>query len=388
MNACKLALLNTLILIACVPTPLSADEQSALDEGIGRLANSISKAFEREGFARTVTVSSVIGVEGEGNAFLHNKLIDALKTKGFQIKRSKYVVSGRFIKHFGPSPVISGTKKLLTGPEAVAVSIKAEIRNRMTDRIIHKIGIRIFDSQAIMHLGPTCELPPAEDERVRQIKLSHHIDRPSVAIKGNRIQTTDDSSFAIEIRVSRGSGRDSSARTPVDVDGLGFVNLNKGEEFIVRLHNSADFEAAVTLNIDGLSMYAFCEEDYGGHVLVPPRNFVDVPGWVITDDDTDAFKITSYAKSAAAEMKIPKSNVGAITAVFHAAWDPLNAPPADEVIIRAADTAAGRGRRIQQKYITVKRVTGQQRALVTVRFNRRQQETILRSIATPDRDNK
>jgi hypothetical protein len=118
-------------------------------------------------------------------------------------------------------------------------------------------------------------------------------------------------------------------------------------------------------------MYAFSKEgNFGSQVVVAAGTSVDIPGWYISSAKTDVFEITSYAKSAAAAKSIPLTSTGTITATFHACWEPTATPPPDEAGAKSADTATGRGRRIDQKYELVKRVVGKQRAFVTVRYNR------------------
>jgi hypothetical protein len=159
-------------------------------------------------------------------------------------------------------------------------------------------------------------------------------------------------------------------RPPEDIGGRSFVPLEQGEEYTVRLHNRAPFEAAATLTIDGLNLFTFSQAGkFGGAVLVSPGGFVDIPGWFITLERSDAFLITSYPESAAGQQGVT-TNVGTITVSFAAAWDPAANPPADEVNPKSADAATGRGRPIEKKYVEVKRVTGRTRAVVSVRYNR------------------
>lgn len=334
---------------------------SPVDEGVTRLADAVSSFFDRERLEKIVFVGAVTSPDGDGDAALRQKLMNALEAKEFTIRRAKLSINGRFSKEFRPE----GT----SGPKRVALRLKAEIRDRESDDLIQPIAIPIFGEEAITHLNPTADLPPGISEDNRHQKLNDAIDNPSAVIEGNVVKAARGSKFGIEVLVRRGTS--SSSRPPRDDLGFAFVGLSKGEEYIVRLHNRADFETAVTLNIDGLNMYSFCEDgNFGSQVLVPPRGVVDIPGWYINSNKTDIFEITSYAKSAAASKSAPMVSVGTITAAFHASWNPSDAPPSDEVGAKSADTATGRGRRIDQKYEIVERVVGKQRAIVTVRYNR------------------
>lgn len=343
------------ILHSCFP--VGAQAVSPVDEGVTRLAEAVSAFFERERHDKTVFVGAVTSPDGDGDAALREKLVAALKVCDFTIRRAKFAVNGRFSKEFRPE----GT----SGPKRVALRLKAEIRDRESDDLIQPIAIPIFGQEAVTHLNPTADIPADLSEDKRHEKLNDAIDNPKVTIDENIVRAEKSSRFGIEIMVAR------RGRKPKDDLGFAFVDLSRGEEYIVRLHNGAAFETAVTLNIDGLSMYAFSEDgSFGNQVLVPAGKSVDIPGWYINSRKTDVFEITSYAKSAAAAKSIPKTSVGTITAAFHAAWDPAAVPPPDEAGAKSADTATGRGRRIDQRYETVKRVVGKQRGFVTVRYNR------------------
>jgi hypothetical protein len=258
----------------------------------------------------------------------------------------------------------------LDAHNSVAMRVTAEIRDRASDEIVQPIAIPIFGDGASQVLGPSVELPAGASEAKRQQELNDAIDLPEAVIVGNETRSANSSPFGVEIRVRSGTSSVTVARTPEDFEGQSFVKLNRGDEYIVRLHNRAHFEVAITLTIDGLSMFAFSKQgNFGSQVLVPPGKYVDIPGWYITQDATDAFEITTYSKSAAASKGI-SGTVGVITASFAAAWDPRGKPPADEVGAKSADAATGKGRRIGQKYEPVKRVAGRTRAIVSVRYTR------------------
>ncbi len=357
-------------LVFWTSSAIYAQEPSALDEGIGRLAAAVAEVFDREGYQRELLVNSIVGELGDGSAFLRDKLIQALERNQFEMRPSPLALSGSCTKHFGPSPVIRGSSRSLDGPEVVALNLKAEIRERQTDTIIQAISIPIFDAQSVILLSPTSDLPAGQSERERQRMLNDDIDRPRVTLVGTNIQPRRESQYAIQILTRSAPTKALHESVPVDRHGLAFVNLSRGDEYVVRLHNHTEHEAAVTLNIDGLNIFAFSQQGNANQVLIAPHSSSDIPGWVITDERSDAFEVSSYAKSAAAEKRIPMSSIGAITAAFHAAWDPSQPPPDDEANAKSADTATSRGRKLDQKYISVKRVVGKQRSFITVRYDR------------------
>jgi hypothetical protein len=139
------------------------------------------------------------------------------------------------------------------------------------------------------------------------------------------------------------------------------VNLDRGEEYVVRLYNRAPFEAAITLTIDGLSMFAFSEEgNFGSQVLIPPGRFVEIPGWYVNKTKTDAFEIGGYAESAAASKLLPSTSVGVITATFHESIEGSGKDP----------KATKRGRQIDLTYKEEKRLVKPAITVVSVRYDR------------------
>jgi hypothetical protein len=148
--------------------------------------------------------------------------------------------------------------------------------------------------------------------------------------------------------------------------------------FGVRLVNTSKFDAAVTLTIDGLNLYTFSDvrDAKTGRpryavVIVPAGQDVFLPGWHRTNEVSEEFVITEYAKSASAQLK-STAPTGTITAAFAAAWPKGESPPPDEPPSqsnnsRSAD-AVGRGAKVAQKYVELARDIGVVRATVSVRY--------------------
>jgi hypothetical protein len=181
----------------------------------------------------------------------------------------------------------------------------------------------------------------------------------------------------VEILVAASPEGPFEARAPEVKDGETFVPIRRGEVYVIRLINRSEHDAAVTVAIDGLSMFAFSEvkDAKSGapkytHVIVDPGKQSDIKGWHVTNEQSDSFQVTEYAKSAAAELNLQSgSGLGTITVCFAAAW--AKARPADEPEDPTREAAAtGRGPRIDQKYTEVVRKIGVLRATVSVRYTR------------------
>jgi hypothetical protein len=242
-----------------------------------------------------------------------------------------------------------------------AVFVRAWIKDDQ-NKELRVLGRKIFGARAVASvLALTVDdLPQREEDRDAKIRRS--VIRPAAAVQDTRALPGPKSPYAIEILVH------GEPRKPMVKDGLAYVPLEKGEEYAVRLVNHSPYDAAVALTIDGLSVFAFSDrEDAYTHILVPAGKTGLVKGWYRTDKTSDAFTITGYADSAAARALGDGSAVGAITAVFAAAW--TDKPPDDEQE-RGPEVATGRGRPVDAAVEAVTRTVGRTRAAVSVRYAR------------------
>ncbi len=273
--------------------------------------------------------------------------------------------------------------------EIQLVILRIVLRERQTGRRT-ELEQRFVKNQAALAvlLGLTVQFPPEATSKERNEKIKEQLDKPRTSLADTRLRTGDGSPFAIEVLVAppdpskdgKRTAKDYEVRRPEDKEGLAFVPIKRDEVYAVRLMNDAEHDVAVSLTIDGLNLFVFSEEKdpkTGGpaynHLIVPAKSQFLVRGWYINDEQSDEFKVTSYAKSAAAELK-NSANVGTITACFHAAWDPKGEPPPGEP--KSGDThsqstdATGRGARFDEKYEIVERKVGALRGAVSVRYTR------------------
>ena len=111
------------------------------------------------------------------------------------------------------------------------------------------------------------------------------------------------------------------------------------------------------------------------HLIVEPGDTkaIIIKGWFINEVKSEEFLVTSYAESLAGSLNAT-SDIGTITATFHAAWPKGTAPPSDER--KSGDKnsqggdATGRGAAFEQKYVPVEMEVGTPRAVIPVRYTR------------------
>jgi hypothetical protein len=254
--------------------------------------------------------------------------------------------------------------------ESVALRIRAQVLDQ-NDEPLQALSISVFGDAALQLAGANVDLTDQALPEDRENAKRDSFQSPQAAVIGNETRATEASLFGVEVYVH--SAGKLLPRTPSVNGGRSFVALERGDEYVVRLMNHAPFEAAVTLTIDGLSMFAFNEEEIQAtRVMVPAGSFVEIPGWYCTSTLSKAFEITGYPESAAGQRGVT-TGVGTITASFAAAWPKGGDPPDDEPqFSRSAqgDIATGLGRQIDQAYEKVERDIGQLRATVSVRYNR------------------
>jgi hypothetical protein len=228
-------------------------------------------------------------------------------------------------------------------------------------------------------LGLTVQLPPDGNDRDRDRKIREAYEKPHTEVDEGKtvIRSSAGSPYAIEVLVKK-AGR-FVPRAASEEDGLAFVRINRDEVYAVRVINDADHEVAVTLTIDGLNAFTFSKvQNKEGTplyscFLVGKRSTTLTTGWHIDNEQSDEFLVTSYARSAAAEVG-SSTNLGTITATFAAAWPEDSIPPAGEPAApsyraKSAD-ATGRGVRHEKKWVEVQRVFGVTRDSVSVRYSK------------------
>ncbi|MEZ6123205.1 MAG: hypothetical protein R3C49_08540 [Planctomycetaceae bacterium] len=218
--------------------------------------------------------------------------------------------------------------------------------------------------------GVTTELHPEDRDDDRQRDLKRDLLSPKLHIEGTTCSAAAGSPYRVEVLVN---GQPAGISLQ---DGLGFVKINKGDTYSIRLHNLSPHDAAVRLSIDGLSVFTFSQlaEPDGTpkyrFYIVPKNSVGEIKGWHKTNSEVSSFLVTEYDKSAAASINHDQ-NIGTITAVFSAAWPRTGPKPADEDLTgKGLPNATGFGPPIAQVVEEVQRDVGRVRASVSLRYSK------------------
>ena len=149
-------------------------------------------------------------------------------------------------------------------------------------------------------------------------------------MKDGQIKPGPGSPFAIEVFTAAPNAdpkkphkiSDYGIAVPKDEDGLAFVKIDRGHVYGIQITNTADFDAAVSLNIDGLSMFVACDKDdpaskkklrddkgqpLHNFIVVEKGKKVFIQGWFVNLKETDEFLVTEYAKSLSAQFQAPSA---------------------------------------------------------------------------------
>jgi hypothetical protein len=227
--------------------------------------------------------------------------------------------------------------------------------------------------------GATVSLPPADPTEKRNKALLDALEnKPDLFEPAGTQIRPKGSPYAIEMLVAPANGGlapKASAFRPrafENREGMPFLKVQPCEVVAVRIINDSGLDAASTVIIDGLSMFAFRENkaDKNEHIIIKPRSAGDVLGWFRNLKTSSAYLVADLPKDhPTSEFLKSPANIGSITVTFAAAW-PENAPtPADEDRTRQA-TEIVPGSPIETPYESVRRQIGKLRGTVTVRYDK------------------
>ena len=299
-------------------------------------------------------------LKSSGGVGLANAMKKALEAQGIRVGKtgSKLSLTGNYFSSEDDKPELGFELRLVDNRDKTVKEFKSRIK---------------YDVNVATLSGGTAKIASDDSpmKRRRQLKLSLDAD-PTVSIRKTRIQSSPDSKYAVEIWVKSG-GSDYAPRDINDSEGQAFVRIDKEEIYGVQIINDSDKNAAVTLTVDGINIFSFSENKDYTYFIVGPNSRTLIKGWHINNQQSDSFKVTEYAKSAAAELNHQASkDIGMITAVFKAAWPEGDRIPDDEGGGRTAidQLATGKGPRVDSAFKVVEMHVGMLRDTISCRYSK------------------
>lgn len=368
-----------------------ARASKALRDELGNIANQVATilAASREtaiGIGAFTGPATFPASAGPGVAQI---LKEELKSRGIETDelRTKFGLKGSFsftqvevpsVSDFNQTDKFIGVKVTVEMVDQFGQPIAAF--NAVGQAPRSQVSVELRDDETITQLvGLTTSIDPTASSLKRNEQLRDQItgNAPAGDLRGTQLFADSTSPYGIEILVN-GQPRSMSLE-----QGFVFTPLDRDEIFTVRLINNDEFDAAVALTLDGVSTFAFCTERRPDgspafeHYLVPAGGSTEVKGWFRDQQTLEEFLITAFEDGVAFSLN-QTSNVGTITARFHAAWPKEGPRPRDEPgsakgvrgLGRNAFNAIGRGQQLQQNAQTVAREIGVLRSSVSVRYQR------------------
>jgi hypothetical protein len=332
-----------------------------LRKELKKIAVTIKKSLDEEG-EKAVAIGQFVGPPqlaanpGPGLALL---LTQELKDLGVPVKLrdANLYVAGEF------RDVTDKDSRRL------AVELRVKLMDRKKAKALDEWSCGILGVEAIGILtGANSALPDEEGPAPIQ-QLDRDLARPRLVVRNHtRLYAAEGRPFSMEILVG------DRPRTLEIIEGLPFVSLRRQDIYVIRLNNDSDHDAAVKLCIDGIDIFGFNEDpepdgkrrDY--HVIVGKHSYALVKGWYRKNGVSDSFQVCEYSKSAAAKLlRSDPTQLGTITASFHACW-PKGAARADKKSLSRAGDATGFGPPVREDYQTAEIVIGPPRDVLTVRY--------------------
>lgn len=349
------------VLLAALPTaPACGDD---LNVAMGKLAERIEQRLDAEGES-TVALNQFTAparLAANASSGIRKALEKELKRREILVKSS-----ARF--------EINGEYRLVDDPveQKTVVRIIGRMVDQNNGRILSQYNMDVKNLTSIAGLvGATMVVPLDPVSADRERAILDGLRKPSARVDSTRISAGPKSPFALEILVGPSPDGELRPRGATVADGQAFMNIRTNERYAIRLINDAPFEAAVTLTIDGLGLFAFSDNPEYSYVIVPGRSSGLIMGWHRTNEVAEEFVVTEYSKSAAASRLLaPSADLGVITACFAAAWPANGNPPPDEGMEGRSIKATGRGPNTRTNFTEVERKTGRLRAAISVRYTK------------------
>jgi hypothetical protein len=223
-------------------------------------------------------------------------------------------------------------------------------------------------------LGLPADLPADATPAQIDTQLRDAVVKPTVTLQNNntRYRASDSSPYSIEVLV------DGHACPIVIENDLPYVDIAPGQIYAIKVYNDSDYECAVRLLIDGLSVFTFSDirdprdpskPKYNVYIM-DPHDDATLKGWHKDNQTVQSFLVTGYDNSAAAKLGHTQ-DLGTITLTFAAAWPKGSPPPPDEIITKSAGgNATGFGPPTEHKVHEVQNDIGRIRASLAIRYTK------------------
>ncbi len=350
----------------------SANEsEPVVQRAMNSVAERVAEFLDDENMQKSIAVGQLQGIplnlKSSGGVELRRALIHAMEAQGVEVDDdARTSMFGKFKlveekEHFDDDFLTLGIQVDLEFFDENGSEIQVE-------------EFKIWGRQVLQIAGLNVDVPSDVSPEKQEREIIRQRKNPTTKVDADGV-VRNENPFGVQILVNDG-GRISSRAAKLDSRKRPVVELFSSEEYVVRLHNDADFEVAASLVIDGVNVFEMAEDgsvESNSRFIIQPGKHIDIPGWFINTKQTRAFEISGYEGSVAEAEGIAASslNVGTISAAFQASWEVGGERPDDEPRGNPMGGAATKlGREIEKEYQPVVRDFGKIRSTISVRYDR------------------
>jgi hypothetical protein len=272
------------------------------------------------------------------------------------------------------------------------VNIPVEIKEAA---IISK-GVVIGDPAIVAAaLGLSLVFPPGGSKDADQKELREQKDATDATfqlVNGDKqVRAKPGSPYGIEIMVIDEDNVPKTAQAWAGIksktftstkDGKNpFLDLQPGQAYAIKILNDTDYDAAVEITIDGLSVFQFVDPSLRKadgrpkyqYYIVPRKvngGFGIIPGWHKDNSESMSFVVRDFGKGAVNRVPGPKKGApGVITITIAGAWNENEDPPAEIRGKNAGKNETGTGAPVKTGFTEVKREIGKFNTIISIHYS-------------------
>lgn len=365
MNQQLTSKLIFLCIVWIAPLHLMAQDEHALIEGAcDKLSSAIEDLFHDEEIEKTIALKPVVtlpSLDSSGGTAVLFFLERSLEERGFKIKKDA--------EHSLDGLIRQTTDKEFPNHDYQSSAIRLAIQVSKSDGTsLAEPEIKIFGDEVLRICGHSISFPDTQiDKKIRMEAIRSQLLKPELQIEKNEAKIGD--LFGVQVGLIDGDSNFESLEHSLDKKGRAIVNTDHETRYAIRLINNAEFDAAVNVYFDGLSVFANSDENKFEAVHVPSRSSLVILGWLGTDEFPEFKAENDLLKQA----DNPKLDVSMFTATFRACWPTKSAQPEDDYPSDPGyRTSTGMKRLLNpaDRDEDLERFIGRKRAMITVRVKR------------------
>src|SRR5581483_10863401 len=244
------------LVAAALSLPSTTRANEFLRPEIARIATSIKKILDSRG-VESIAVGQFSGPAGHLTNYgpgIEDLLGQELRKQKINVDaKAGFKVQGQFVK---------GLVKDATRPsDLMLLKLIFSVYDRAGEPITDlTLRVEVRDNAELAKiLGATGPVGPKGDAYQRNQELQKNLGGKAARIDGSKVFASAASPFAVEILVKPKVNAKATPRVPRYEGNDLFADIQRDEIYEVHLHNTSHLEAAITLDIDGLSVFTFSE---------------------------------------------------------------------------------------------------------------------------------